>query len=344
MSLQEELARRYRQRLALYPRAYRREHEEEMLAVLLEGARPGQEFPRVAESLDLIWGALRMRLRLGQVYRGNIGSDALAAFSLLAPFLLAGPVIATLILHLVHGPPAPGPHFRERFPVLSEIYYARIAAARGVNLAMAGEVAVAIAVVLRLRRLALAVITVVLALWILDARYSFTSLDTFDGLFLTCYGLEATALIASPGPRRGLQLLSWKSGTVLAAAAAALTVTWTLTMRLTYGSAVTSGGDAEVNGLAALALVILAAGVFLFSHLWRYVVVLFAGMLCPCVIYLGWVTGAVFVPTQAQALTAQYLPPAVALCAIVAVAFRHRNRRFPGHPDSTTTIKGTRQA
>jgi hypothetical protein len=116
MNRHEELARRYRQLMGLYPRVYRREHEEEMLAVLLECARPGQEFPRVVESLDLISGALRMRLRLRQIYRGNIGSDALAAFSLLAPLLLAGPVLATLMLHLVHGPPAPDAHFRQAPP------------------------------------------------------------------------------------------------------------------------------------------------------------------------------------------------------------------------------------
>jgi len=341
MNRPEELARHYRQLLALYPRAYRHDHEEEMLAVLLDSARPGQEFPRAVESLDLIWGALRMRLRLGQVYHGNIGSDALAAFSLLAPLLLAGPVLATLLLHLVHGPSAPDPYFREHFPIISETYYARIATARGLKLAMAGQLAVAIAVVLRMRRLALAVITVILTLWIIDAGYGFRSLDTFDVFFLTCYGLEATALIASPGPRRGLQLLSWRSGAVLAAAAAALTGTWTLTMRLAYGGAFTSSGDAEVNALALLALVILAVGVFLLSHLGRYVVVLFAGMLCPYVLYLGWVVGVVPVPTPTEALTIQYVPPVLALCAIVAIAL-HRNRRFPDHPDGTTAIKGTR--
>jgi hypothetical protein len=342
MNRQDELARRYRRRLALYPRAYRREHEEEMLAVLLECARPGQEFPRVVESLDLIWGALRMRLRLRQVYRGNIGSDALAAFSLLAPLLLAGPVLATLMLHLVHAPPAPGPHVRERFPMMSEMYYAAIAAERGVNLAMAGQLAVAIAVVLRRRRLALAVITVVLALWIIDARYGFRSLNTVGELLLTCYAMEATALIVSPGPRRGLQLLSWTSGTVLAAAAAALTVSWTLTMGLANGGAFTSAAAAEVNRKAVLALVILAAGVFLFSHLGRYVVMLFAGMLCPLVLNLGWLFFTIFVPTTTQAFTIKYLPPVLALCAVVAVAFRHRNRRFPDRPHGTTAIKGTR--
>jgi hypothetical protein len=282
-----------------------------------------------------------MRLRVRQVYRGNIGSDALAAFSVLAPLLLAGPVLATLMLHLVHGPPAPDPHLREHFPLMSEIYYARIATARGVNLAMAGQLGVAIAVILRQRRLALTVITVVLALWIIDARYGFTSVDTFDGLILTFYGLEATALIASPGPRRGLQLLSWKSGTVLVAAAAALTVTWTVTVTLNYGLALPSSGEAEVNGLAVLALVILAAGVFLFSHLGRYVVVLFAGMLCPFVLGLSWLAGSVYIPTTTQAFTIQYVPPVLTLSAIIAVAFRQRNRRVPEHPDGTTAITGT---
>jgi hypothetical protein len=335
MNRQDELARRYRQRLALYPRAYRHEHEEEMLAVLLECAQPGQEFPRVVESLDLIWGALRMRLRLRQVYRGNIGSDALAAFSLLAPLLLAGPALATLMLQLVHGPPAPG-------AMSSEVYAAAIAAARGVSLAMTGQLAVAIAVVLRRRRLALAVITVVLAVWVIDSRFGFRSLDTVGELLLTCYALEAIALIASPGPRRGLRLLSWKSGPVLVVAAAALTVTWTLTMRFAYGGAFPSGREAELSGLAVLALVMLAAGVALFSQLGRYVVVLFAGMLCPFVFNLGSLGGAVYIPTTEQAFAVQYLPPVLALCAIVAVAFRRRSSRFPDHPHGTTAIKGTR--
>jgi hypothetical protein len=342
MNQQEELARRYRQRLALYPRAYRREQEEEMLAVLLECARPGQKFPRIVESLDLIWGALRMRLRPGQSYPGNIGSDTLAVFSLLAPLLLLGPVLATLMLHLVHGPPAPDPSFRARFPLVAHIYFARDLAAHGVNLAAEGQLAVAIAVVLRLRRLALVVIAVILALWIFDANYGFTPTDEFGGLFLTCYVLEATALIASPGPRRGLQLLSWKSGAVLVAAAAALTVTWTLTMRLAYNDAFTSGGDAEVNGLAILALVMLAAGVFLFSRLGRYVVVLFAAMFGQYVLYLGSAVGVVYIPTLAQVLAVVYVPPVVASGAIVAVALRRRNRRFPDRPDGTPAIKGTR--
>ncbi len=56
------LERGYRRLLACYPRAYRRENEEEILAVLLACARDGQQRPGLAESADLIKGAMRMRL------------------------------------------------------------------------------------------------------------------------------------------------------------------------------------------------------------------------------------------------------------------------------------------
>lgn len=59
-----QLERRYRRLLACYPRAFRRENEEEILAVLLACAQDGQRRPGFAASADLIRGAVRMRLRL----------------------------------------------------------------------------------------------------------------------------------------------------------------------------------------------------------------------------------------------------------------------------------------
>lgn len=56
------LERGYRRLLACYPRAYRRQNEEEMLAVLLACARDGQQRPGLAVAADLIKGAMRMRL------------------------------------------------------------------------------------------------------------------------------------------------------------------------------------------------------------------------------------------------------------------------------------------
>ncbi len=58
-----QLERRYRRLLALYPKAFRREHEQEMLAVLMVGAAKDQRRPRPAESADLVRTAVLMRLR-----------------------------------------------------------------------------------------------------------------------------------------------------------------------------------------------------------------------------------------------------------------------------------------
>jgi hypothetical protein len=63
------LERRYRRLLAGYPRAFRREHEQEILAVLMAGADEGQQRPRLGEAANLIKHALWMRLGLS---RGGI--------------------------------------------------------------------------------------------------------------------------------------------------------------------------------------------------------------------------------------------------------------------------------
>ena len=62
MSDLTQLERRYRRLLALYPDAFRREHEEEMLSVLMAGAVQGQRRPSLAEAIDLASNAISMRL------------------------------------------------------------------------------------------------------------------------------------------------------------------------------------------------------------------------------------------------------------------------------------------
>ena len=58
-----DLERRYRRLLACYPAAFRREHEQEVLSVLMAGAEEGQRWPRPAEVADLLRSATSMRLR-----------------------------------------------------------------------------------------------------------------------------------------------------------------------------------------------------------------------------------------------------------------------------------------
>jgi hypothetical protein len=59
----DDLERRYRGWLKWYPTSFRREHEAEILGVLMSIARDGQRHPGPMECLDLMSNGLRMRLR-----------------------------------------------------------------------------------------------------------------------------------------------------------------------------------------------------------------------------------------------------------------------------------------
>lgn len=58
-----DLERRYRRWLRWYPKSFRREHEDEMLGVLMAGERPRGCRPGRLECLDLVRSALCVRLR-----------------------------------------------------------------------------------------------------------------------------------------------------------------------------------------------------------------------------------------------------------------------------------------
>jgi len=64
-----QLERRYRRVLACYPKAFRRESGDEILAVLLATAAGGQRRAGLAESADLLRGAVRMHLGLSRAPR-----------------------------------------------------------------------------------------------------------------------------------------------------------------------------------------------------------------------------------------------------------------------------------
>jgi hypothetical protein len=55
------LERRYRRWLALYPKSFRAEREDEMVAVLIQGADPDQTRPRAREAANLATHGLRRR-------------------------------------------------------------------------------------------------------------------------------------------------------------------------------------------------------------------------------------------------------------------------------------------
>ena len=63
MSRSADLERRYRRLLAFYPRSFRKQNSEEILAVLLDCAQDGQTRPGPGATADLLKAALWMRLR-----------------------------------------------------------------------------------------------------------------------------------------------------------------------------------------------------------------------------------------------------------------------------------------
>jgi hypothetical protein len=62
MTNSADLERRYRRLLTFYPKAFRDQHEQEVLSVLMAGAVDGQRRPRVAESADLLRNAILAHL------------------------------------------------------------------------------------------------------------------------------------------------------------------------------------------------------------------------------------------------------------------------------------------
>lgn len=84
-----ELESRYRRLLAWYPRSHRQVYEEEMLAVLVAGARPDQRRPTMGEAVNLVASGLAARGRAA--FGGPVSpawADAAAVFGLLAALVL----------------------------------------------------------------------------------------------------------------------------------------------------------------------------------------------------------------------------------------------------------------
>ncbi|MFI6784998.1 hypothetical protein [Micromonospora sp. NPDC050276] len=114
----DELERRYRRLLAVYPWEHRRVYEDEMLAVLLAGARPGQRRPGAADVRNLVGAGLRARLRVGaRGFTEPSWADAATVTGLLAGVVLLALAGKALLDQLVLVPSLP-PGFEPSGPDL----------------------------------------------------------------------------------------------------------------------------------------------------------------------------------------------------------------------------------
>jgi hypothetical protein len=280
-----KLERRYRRLLFFYPAVYRCAHEEEMLAVLMTAAPGGRRRPGIAEAADLIWGALRVRCQPSRNSAEPAWRDALAVLSVIVPVL----VLAVSVVQLF----TPGA-LTYGFP-LSALQQPALA------------VTVVALVLLRLRRAA-ALAAGVMFLWVAllsgGSTYIYATAEAY--LFVPL-GLEIVALAVSAGPRRGLQILTWKHGAlVVIAMLAVATTSYPVTLIVIAG----------IGSAMALA-----------SSLGRWLLVLLVIAAWPFLVFPVLITTMeLYLPSGFGFVSQAYLLPA-ALLAVFAVAARRDSRR-----------------
>ncbi len=232
------LEARYRRLLGWFPADHRAVHGEEMLGVLMAGADEDRDKPGVPETADLLLGAVRIRLRPGRALSDRDGwRDALAMFSVAGPALVLATVclvyLVQLVTSLLQGSPPSG-SFGLGAPSLGwsalSVYYGQASAIPW--LVLSGQGLVVLLALLGLRRSAAAATVLYLAA-IIHVQGPYPGLGILTGsvllreLFLLVLPVaQIVALLASPGPRRGRELLRrrhWALLAVAAVAAAALT-------------------------------------------------------------------------------------------------------------------------
>jgi hypothetical protein len=353
------LERGYRRLLAAYPRSFRREQEDEMLAVLMAGTQPGQRRPGLAEAADVIASGLRLRLRRAGLGLANQGwVDALAVFSVIAPLA----VLLTALLEVVvpyhlppasrdpqlfgwpHGPSWPaapreldGPSLVQHLP--------------GLDIVLGVQVIIIVLALLGRRRLALVTLAAAAVFWIMTGYQiggaSFGMTESVQALAASAYALTAVALIASPdtGPVR--RLLSWRHGVVLLLAVAAVQLlelvydassdyaqTGVLVRATAHSALWKDIRQPGISGyvIAAVVLGVVAAGLAVAFRLSRYFLLLLV-LLYPVALELAAAgyrdTELIGLPTPGH-LAVLFVPPAVVLAGIVISAYPGLRPRLSG--------------
>lgn len=357
------LERRYRRLLACYPQPFRREQEDEMLAVLMADAQKGQRRPGLAETADVIISALRMRLSraLRPVRENSRWTDALALFSVVAPVFVV--VVAVLEVALpYHLPP------RDRSPFLfympgsiTQVGGLSLLRVPFFDIAVGLQVIVAAFALLGRRRITLIAMAASVLYWILYwvvFRYGISRVpDALQLVGAGAYILGAAALLASPGPPRGRELLNWRHWAVLLPSAAFVQVltlisdarsrfAWTATLiRYDAATRTTTWGMMRPPGISGylvlgVVLAIAAVGLALALKVNRYLLLLLAAMFYSYAVQLafsgifradGIGASLLRMPTPGH-LALLFAPPLLLACVGILTAVTPRGPRIAMSP------------
>lgn len=270
----------YRRLLRWFPAEHRALHQEEMLGVLMAGAEPGRNRPSRAESADLLLGAARIRLRPGRALCDGPGwRDALAVYSIAAPLLV---LISTLIGWLAAEPESTRIGLGGLTMMPAGLYFGGLVVTTATWVAIGGQGLVAVLGLLGLRRwaaAAAAISALYLGITAILQLYTPLSVGIPISLLYIPFALvapisETVALLASPGPRRGRQLMRRREWALLAAGSAvAAALTGNFGFVLFY-----LGGESlhrNASLLAGLVVVLLLLALWLSSAHGKRLAVLF---------------------------------------------------------------------
>jgi hypothetical protein len=153
------------------------------------------------------------------------------------------------------------------------------------------------------------------------------------GVFL----LEMAALLASPGPRRGRELVNWRHGVVLLAAAGAFqgfALWYAATARPIFEWARHPVTPAYV--VTGIALAVAAAMLAVIFRLNRYFLLILAAACYPFAMQLafsGFRTNLLGNPTPGH-LTVLFLPPVLLVLGLVGTAGMRARAQIPAKPAS----------
>lgn len=335
---------RYRRLLRWYPATHRAAHQEEMLGVLMAGAGPGQSRPGLTESADLLLGAASIRLRPGRALSDGPGwRDALAVYSIAAPLLVLASSLISLIGWLAAGGSA-----RTGLDELSVIM-PRVAAHGHLPVttpawaAIGAQALVAALALLGLRRWAAAAAAVSALYPGITAvppllAHTQPSVSIPISLLYVPFALlapisETVALLASPGPRRGRQLMRRRAWPALAAGSAlAAAVTPDLSSVLSLGR---ESLHRNASLLAVLVAVSLLLALWLTSAPGKRLALLFGVLAYGLLLTDGLIGGG---PGGAATINGSAGQVLIA-CVLTAVAYRtwRRSRSAAGGSGQSPT-------
>jgi len=330
----------YRRLLAWYPTRFRSDQGEEMLAVLMAGAQPGQRRPGLMESFDVLRSALGMRLQsVSAGLRNHEWVDALALFGVAAPlFLLVADILEVAVPYRIQIRGG-NPFLLRFFGGHSEVGGLSLLRVTFFDIAVGCQVIIAVLILLGLRWLALAAIAGSVAYLAVASQWIDWIPRPLQLLTAAAYILTAAALFGPADPRRGRKLLTWRHGVVLLLAAAAVQVS-TLQYDATTGLARFLSPrplpDTTIYFVISIVLAVAALVVAVVLRLNRYFLLLLAVMFYPYVMQLAYPANSssddlLGSPTPAH-LAVLFGPPVLVAVVAVLTAIARLGVPLPSEP------------